>query len=342
MAKEAGNMKLESILNVSSVPTGIDHLSRLSRFRIPFLIFLLITVFQGCVAVNTFPIIARPSDTVSVMVGGSETARKDNVDVTLTDTSGSWDLQAMGLVRSVFNLRADGRAHGMHYSGDYFDVENAWKKAHEPTQTVLIVDIPDAAAAGPAALSVNINATDDSSGIIGPFTINLEILADPGTPTFFDRQNFDNTTVAVDFESLEPAPHAKVSFGRGGLGGGLGSKIFAAASLVIDFNQAVVNGDDLNIYSPQPTIRGTPTTYPNAAFGDRQHMLYWRQDGSQLYIDIIAPEEIAGRYLQLYIMHPRSVVGDPAFSLSNVTLYDINGNDITTTIGGSPTLTYYP
>ena len=323
-------------------PAGFDHVSKFSGSRISAFLFLLIVILQGCVAVNTFPTVARPGDTLSVMVGGSETASKDTIDVTLTDLNGPFDLQALGLVRSDFNLRADGRAHGMHYSDDYFDVENAWNKGHETTQTVLVVDIPDAAAAGPATLTVNINATDDSSGILSPYTIGLEILAEPGETSLFDRQNFDGTSAAVSFEDLEPAPHAKVSFGKGGLGGGLGGKKFAAASLVIDFDETVLNGDDLNVHSSQSTTRGTVATHPNAAFGDKQYMMYWRQDGDQLYVDIIAPAEILGRYVQLYVVHPRSVVGDPAFTMSNVTLYDVNGYDITSTIGGSPTLAYYP
>jgi len=335
-------------------------MSLLSGFKIPALALLLVTVFQGCTAVNTFPTRVGPDDTISVMVGGSETARKGTIDVTLTDVNGvSWDLKNEGLVRSVFNLRADGRAHGMHYSSDYFDVENAWNKAHEPIQTVLVADIPGPASgftipgalsnaggyptAGPATLSVNINATDDSSGILSPVTINLDILADLGTPTSFDRQNFDGSTVAVDFQSLEPAPHAKISFGKGGIGGGLGSTSFAAASLVIDFNGTGLSGDDLNVYSPQSTTRGTFNTFPSAAFGDKQHMLYWHQNGSQLYIDLIAPDGIEGRYVQVYIMHPHSVVGTPTFTLSRFTLYDINGVDITSLLGGmSPTLAYYP
>lgn len=329
------------------------RISQMSGLKTPVLVSLLIIVLGGCTAVNTFPTRAGPDDTISVMVGGSETARKDTVDVTLTDINGdSWDLKSLGLVRSVFNLRADGRAHGMHYSDKYLDVENSWNKGHEPVQTVLVVDIPGPAsgfnnpgeypAAGQATLSVDINSNDDSSGILHPVTISLEILADIGAPASFDNQKFDGSTTAVSFDSLEPAPHAKVSFGKGGLGGGLGGTSFAAASLVVDFNGVGLNGDDLNVYSPQSTIRGTSTTYPNVAFGDKQHMLYWRQDGSQLYIDLIAPKGIEGRYVQIYIMHPRGLVGTPVFTLSNATLYDINGVDITSTLVNSPTLTYYP
>ena len=71
----------------------------------------------ACTSLNTFPTIVRAGGTVSVMVGGSELARNGSVSVVLTDVNGqSWDLRSLGLVRSVFNLRTDGTAYGMHYS----------------------------------------------------------------------------------------------------------------------------------------------------------------------------------------------------------------------------------
>ncbi len=81
---------------------------------------------SACTSVNTFPNIARPGDTVSFMVGGSALAKKENVSVILTDSGGQvFDLQALGRVRSVFNLRADGRAVGTHYS-PYLDSYISW------------------------------------------------------------------------------------------------------------------------------------------------------------------------------------------------------------------------
>jgi hypothetical protein len=295
---------------------------------------------QGCVGVNTFPTITRPNDTVSVMIGGVENASKDTIEVSLTDVATTYDLQSLGLVRSVFNLRPDGRAYGMHYPSFYADLENPWVAGHEPTQAVLVVDIPAGATPGPATLTVNHNSADeDSSGISSPYTIALEIIDGAGTSTEFLRQDFSGSTPPVSFEDLEPAPHAKVSFGKGGFGGGLGDTTLAAISMIVDFDGVVVNGDDLNVYVAESTVRGTLSNQ-SAPFGDKQRMVAWRQDGSQLYIDIIAPYGIDGRYLQIYIMHPRGIVGDPSFSLTSTNFWDLDGNPVT--FGNSPTLTYSP
>src|SRR3989344_801082 len=92
---------------------------------------VLLAGLPACTGVNTFPLIARAGDTVSVMVGGSERARKETIDVTLTDANNqAWNLKSLGLVRSVFNLRTDGRAYGLHYSS-YLDSDISWIVGHE-------------------------------------------------------------------------------------------------------------------------------------------------------------------------------------------------------------------
>lgn len=298
-------------------------------------LLLAVTLFQGCTAVNTFPTVAHKGDTVSVMVGGSELAHKDTIDVTLTDNNGvAWDLQTMGLVRSVFNLRADAKANGTHYS-DWLNSEISWIKGHEPMQTVLVIDIPDdpAFAVGPAALRVNLNAADDSSGIFQPFIIAMEVIPGTGSSDTFMRQNFIGS-VAVSFEDLEAAPYAKISFGDGSVPGG--SQIIGAASLIVDFDDTIVNGDDLNVYVSESNVRGDGTV--TGAFGDKQRSVFWNRVGDKLNIHIVAPYGIEGRYLQVYVVHPRGLSGDPSLSLVTSTGYDLNGS--TTTV--SPMFSYQP
>ncbi|MCW9024365.1 MAG: hypothetical protein OQK73_06750 [Gammaproteobacteria bacterium] len=294
-----------------------------------FIIFISI-LLQGCAGVNTFPTVARTGDTVSVMIGGSEKARKETTLVTLTDVNGTeWDLQALGLVRSVFNLRADGRAEGMHYSS-YLDSYYPWYYGHEPVQTVLVVDIPANVPAGSAYFTIDTVAGGDSSGIASPYNINLDIVPGLGESDNFLRKSVSSGYLPVDFDRLEPAPHAKISFG---ITDGL---IIGAASLVVDFDETVVSPADINIYIPESTVRGSISNV--GSFGETQRMVYWHQDGQQLYIDIIAPQGIKQMYLMAYIMHPRGIVGNPAFSLSSYTIYDFDGNELLLT----PSLEYFP
>lgn len=275
----------------------------------------------GCTAVKTFPVAARSGDTISVMIGGSEQARKETVDVTLTDASGGvWDLQTQGLVRSVFNLRADGRAHGLHYSS-YLDSFFPWSAGHEPVQTVLVANLPAGLPPGNATLTVRLNATDNSSGIADPVSIAVEVLTGEGASSNFARKSGSGGSVPADLLALEPAPHAKLTFGAG--------TVIGAASLIVDVDQTAVALDDLNVYAPESTVRGSFSS--PGAFGDKQRMIYWRHDGDRLYIDIIAPQGIDGRYLQVFVVHPRGLTGPPAFSIVSASVYDINGQPLSVT-----------
>ncbi|WP_372521445.1 hypothetical protein [Sulfuricaulis sp.] len=288
---------------------------------------IMLVGLPACTSVNTFPMAARAGDTVSVMVGGSELARKETMSVTLTDaTSQTWDLKSLGLVRSVFNLRTEGRAYGMHYS-PYLDSYISWSAGHEPVQTVLVADLPVNVNPGMATLNVSLNATDNSSGIASPFSVKLEILAGAGSSDQFLHRNAGGGSAAADFSRFEPAPHAKIDFGNG--------TIIGAASLTISFNNAVLNGNDINVYVPESTVRGSFIS--PGAFGATQRMVYWHQDGLKLYIDVVAPQGIDARYLKLFIVHPRGLSASPSFSLVSASVYDTSG----AAIALQPSLTYY-
>ncbi|HEB86831.1 MAG TPA: hypothetical protein ENI68_07445 [Gammaproteobacteria bacterium] len=307
-----------------------DSFSLRKGFNRAFIVFLAaFLLLQGCTSVNTFPTIARAGDTVSVMVGGTEKARKNTIAVTLTDINGTtWDLQSLGLVRSVFNLRMDGRAEGLHYS-PYLDSYVSWLFGHEPVQTVLVTDLPLDAAPGKAFLTISLSVNDDSSGVSDPFTVALELIGGVGAPDNFLRSAFGGVAT-VGFDRLEPAPHAKISFGS------TGAEEIGAVSLVVDFDETVLNPDDINIYVPESTVRGSYAA--TGAFGKTQRMVYWHQDGRQLYADVVAPQGIQARYLQLYLIHPRGLSGSPNISLTSATIYDLNGVEIVVPVN----LEYFP
>lgn len=303
-------------------------LVRLSCFAL-----LGLLVLAGCSSTTTFPKIARAGDTVSFMVGGSAQTRKQNVTVQLTDANNQvFDLQALGLVRSVFNLRPDGRAVGMHYS-DYLESYVSWSYGHEPLQTVMVTDLPANAAPGLATLTVSlVGISDNSSGVVnggnGPFNVRLEIIAGNGTPDPIEHKS-SGGPVPVDFSRLETAPNAKIAFSSSGTAIG-------AASLVLDFDETMVNPNDINVYVPESTVRGSYVD--PGAFGMTQRMVYWHQDGQHLYVDIIAPQGIYSRFLQFYVVHPPGLAGSPAFNILSAHVYGIDGNPIDV----APELSYSP
>jgi len=295
----------------------------MTYYRLLLLSFL---VLQGCAAVNTFPTIARAGDTVSLMVGDSENARKQSVSVSLIDSSNtSWDLQSLGLVRSVFSVRPDGRSEGLHHS-TLLELGTPWAFGHEPLQTVLVIDVPSGVSPGIATVNISTNTTDNSSGVGEPFSVNLEIVPGAGSSDNFLFKHAILGDTAMDFSRVEPLPHAKISFGLG--------EELAAVSLEIGFDELVVNADDLTLYVPQATIRDSITN----TFDKTQRMVYWRQNGSQLFIDILAPQGIDPMYLNFYVLHPRGLSTSPGFSLLSSTVYNTDGNALNVT----PELEYFP
>jgi hypothetical protein len=153
------------------------------------------------------------------------------------------------------------------------------------------------------------------------------VLPGTGSTNSFLRKNPGGSALPVDFGKLEAAPHAKISFGNG--------TIIGAVSLMVSFNNAVLNGNDINVYSPESTVRGDSMT--PGAFGATQRMVYWHQDGLKLYIDVVAPQGIDARYLKLFVVHPRGLSASPDFSLVSASVYDISG----AAIALQPSLTYY-
>lgn len=302
--------------------------SRIMRFLAATLLGIA-AVLAGCTSVNTFPTVARAGDTVSVMVGGSDKARKATINASFTDASNrTWDLKSLGLVRSVFNLRADGRANGTHYS-PYIDSNISWLMGHEPVQTVMVADIPSGAAPGPGHLTISLNASDNSSGVADPFTVNLEIVSGTGSSDQLLRQDSSGSPVGVDFSRLEAAPYAKIGFANS-------STDIGAASLVLSFNTAVLNPNDVDVYVPEAIIRD-PNDTP-VMFGKTQRMVYWHQNGQQLNVDIVAPQGVKSRYLQVFVVHPRGLSSSPNFQIVSASVYDVNGN----VINIQPSLVYFP
>lgn len=307
----------------------IEKIIKYSRIQIVLFCMAGLLITQGCTSVATFPTVARAGDTVSVMVGGTEKARKETIEVTLTDVNGlDWDLQALGLVRSVFNLRADGRADVNHYSTS-LESYMSWHKGHEPVQTVLVINLPVDVPAGNAYLTVNPLVDDDSSGILAPYIINIEVIPGTGSNDDLLRQDVFGGELAVDFSRLEPAPHAKISFGVNAV------VTIGAASLVVDFDETVVAPGDINVYLPE-SVSGS--YYSTGSFGETQRMVYWHQDGQQLFIDVVAPQGIKQAYLMMYLMHPRGLSGLPGFNITSSKIYDVSGSEIVLT----PTLEYFP
>jgi hypothetical protein len=102
---------------------------------------------------------------------------------------------------------------------------------------------------------------------------------------------------------------------------------------VLDFDETILNPNDINVFVPEATVRTS-----GSAFGKTQRMVYWRQDGQKLYVDVVAPQGIASAYMKIYVLHPKGVNGSPGFGLITSAVYAVDGSAMTL----QPTLEYSP
>ena len=294
---------------------------------------IMFTLLQACSSVNSFPSIARAGSTVSVLIGGSEKARKETVDVTLIDVNGVyWDLKALGLVRSVFNIQMDSKSVGQNYSS-YIDLFTSWAYGHELLQTVLVTDLPSNLPVGIAEIQINTNV-DDNTALLssGVLTINIEIVEGVGVSDSFAYKSSLGESLNADFARLEPAPYAKIDFGDYDDF----AVLVGAVSLEIDFDEAVVNPDDININVPKSYVRGD--MLGTGKFTDKQRMVNWRHDGQKIFVDIIAPQGINPGYLQTFIIYPPGLASSPDITIAKADVYTVDG----TSMGLIPSINYFP
>ena len=190
--------------------------------------------------------------------------------------------------------------------------------------------MPTDVAVGAATLDIDTQVKDDSSGIGLPYSVNLDVIAGTGSTDAILRRNPTGPPSSLDFSRLEPAPHAKISFG---ISDGI---VIGAASLVVDFDETVVSPGDINVYAPESTVRGD--VLDTGAFGEAQRMIYWHQDGTKMFIDVVAPQGIKQAFLMMFLVHPVGLSASPNFNIVSSNIYDTAGNEIALT----PLLEYFP
>ena len=193
-----------------------------------FFIVLISLLGGGCTALQTFPQVARPGDTVALAIGSPDGMNKSNTTASyIPDADPSNPIDLTSNIRSIFKLYADKTSivyeksdPGQPWRGLFTDLITSGS-GHEPWLTVMVVDLPGSMPAGTGRVEVRTTATYPplvSSHIndleTDGFRIDLEILdpvtAGVGSPNPFEYQRGQSVTASGDLTTLEPLPHALV------------------------------------------------------------------------------------------------------------------------------------
>jgi hypothetical protein len=244
---------------------------------------------QGCVAVQTFPVAARPGNTITISVGSPDGMTKANTDISFVPQGGDPQTDAINLnsyVRSIFKLRPDNTS-GLSVFDPVLD-NIAWESSHSPWITIIAVDLPGDLPVGAGTLHVSTAAVTHVGPDINDNPVEITILdvgpGEAGAPNPFNYRGFNNIIFEGTLGLLEPLEQVVVKpplyseYGSAPVFHAVEFKLRAVA-------REVVSGSELEYYhlrvvADDQTLRKVRN----------QTQMFWSKDGDVFTVNFICAE----------------------------------------------------
>jgi len=298
---------------------GIDM--QTSRNYLILLFAILIVNITGCAGVESFGVIARGGDTVSLATGYTSSLSREKITVTITDKAGTVTtyLPNDPAVRALVNVFPDplsylmvGGTSGKPIRGNEVTwttfIDNLVTNKGEFLQSLLFLNLPSSMATGNATISI---MPDGAAEPLPDITVKIvsetgDITSNTGAPASFDNYNdviIDSAALrslersgykSIDFSTTSTIPHAiQIDITHGNLVGEY-----------YDFASHVVNprGDLLNIA--------------------------YKDDGAN-FRAILTPVKSSGiERIEDFKFYISGGVEKLSPSITSVSGYDVNGNPV--------------
>jgi hypothetical protein len=173
--------------------------------RIYLILFaFLLLVLQGCVAVQSFPTVARAGDTVTLAVGSAEGMSKSTTNVFFTPDGGAEVPIPSENIRAIIRLYPDKRTEAWAASSTVA-IDTA--TGHGSWLSIIVLDLPSSLPIGVGSIRVSTPATYAAfSNNVNDESIVIEILPGVGAPATFDYHSGAIKAVG-DLTSVELLPH---------------------------------------------------------------------------------------------------------------------------------------
>ncbi len=291
-------------------------------YKFVCLIFCCVAVLQGCVAVQSFPTVARAGDTVTLALGSSEQINVSDTIVTYTPDGGV-PIDITSSVRSIFKLYPDKLSPTWSFS---MASSIPGTSGHGASLDVMALDLPATLLPGTGVISVQNNATYPIfSDTPSDTSIAIEILAGVGSPSAFAYSLLGNA-IAGDFTSLEAAPHFRIKpdFQPDGW---YNAPTFAAAELTINgtLNAAALAATEAQVTDQLRVIADDMSTSLNS-----QTQVSWSRDDDKIVIIYVSPKGAMPYYetsVAVFFLPSANYafIATPSVSIK---YYDIDGNVI--------------
>ena len=315
---------------------------------------LVMFILHGCVAVQTFPTVARAGDTTSLAIGSLEGANKNNLTIYFeSDTNPGVQVDITASIRSVFKLYPDKTSNAnlalQSFSGH--STLTMWS-AHELWQTVVALDLPSDLAVGTGNITVISGA-----GVVGvnnakkvdDVLIDIEILPEingaPATFEYFD--NNTNPSQPGNLAELEPRQQILVRVPkRSGIYQNTVTYGYAAAEYLIrvpmvqayvpetpvpDEAISVINHENYFDY-------GQSTNYDGSTVGTAsQKQMFWKKEGENVRVSFVSPKGLLSPDLIRFSIVPSNpglfnFSGTGLCEILSITYYDENGDVASTSM----------
>ena len=300
-------------------------------------ISVLSLLFGGCTALNTFPVAARPGETVALAVGSADNLTMANINsVTfLSEAAPVSPLDITSNVRSIFKLYAD-KASTVYESPGPGTRELIRTSLHEPWLTVMAIDMPEELApgvplpAGPGTITINTNSrvTYPTIGyhINDAEPIAIEILPETtptdGVASAFEYEFGKYAHMIGDLWLLEAHPHALISSQYKDDPLGLAS--YAAVEMKVDFTGTTstpINESNVKVIVDDMT-----------AYSNSNRQVLTSVNNGVLTVILMSMNERIKPYEMRFSVALNSGISftGPVPQILNISFYDLNGTKNTT------------
>jgi hypothetical protein len=178
-----------------------------SRVSLP-IIAIIILVLQGCVAVQTFPTVARAGDTITLAVGSPDGMTKANTTAQFTSPNLANPVNLP--IRSIIKLRPDNTSFVGAF--DEFTSNIPFSSAHSAWLSMLVIDLPAGLPVGAATINVTTSGIyyPGQGASVNTIPIGIEVLPGTGSPNKFMYNPNGYGLAEGDLTDLESLPQVVV------------------------------------------------------------------------------------------------------------------------------------
>lgn len=286
----------------------------------------------GCTTIQTFPIAARPGDTISLAVGSQDGMDTGNTTVTFTSDADLLPVDITANVRSIFNLYSD-KATNTYSPNIAFIRDNFSYLHHEPWQSVIVLDLPSSLALGPGNIRVQTTAPQPVGPLeaslngtypnLNDIDISLEILPGTGVSNPFKYKTVFNGTLAGALGELSPGRQALIRPPKADFGG-LWPGTFSAIEIKLNVpmtdmsGSGVVNDDSIRLVSQDVSM-----------FTGSKAQLAWQYDGTDITVLFISSADKLKYYEPRFAIVAELADFTATPTITSVRYFDSQGNEIT-------------